>query len=145
VPEDDLAACGYRILTRADDAGVDLFVAQRKSLFVFFQGHPEYESNTLLLEYRRDVGRYLRQERDVYPSMPHGYFDPETASALTAFEQRAVRDRREELLADFPTALAESRLKSTWRSPGVSIYRNWLTLLSAQKERKLGTALMSFQ
>ncbi len=139
VPEDDLIACGYRILTRADDAGVDLFVSQRKSLFVFFQGHPEYESNTLLLEYRRDVGRYLRQERDVYPAMPQGYFDRETTHALTALKNRAIRDRREELLADFPTALAESRLKSTWRSPGVAIYRNWLTLLSARKERKLGS------
>ena len=51
---------------------------QRESLFVFFQGHPEYDAVTLLLEYRRDVGRYLRRERDTYPPMPQGYFDEET-------------------------------------------------------------------
>jgi GMP synthase-like glutamine amidotransferase len=99
IPEEALLACGYRVLTRSEDAGVDAFVKQRKSLFVFFQGHPEYEATTLLLEYRRDIGRFLRRERDGYPPMPHGYFDPEIASAGGPAE-RALIDRREELLAE---------------------------------------------
>ena len=28
-----------------------MFVKQRQSLFVFLQGHPEYDANSLLLEY----------------------------------------------------------------------------------------------
>lgn len=63
IPEAELADCGYCILTRAKDGGVDAFAKQRRSLSLFFQGHPEYEVNTLLLEYRRDVGRYLSRER----------------------------------------------------------------------------------
>jgi homoserine trans-succinylase len=43
-----------------------MVVKQRNSLLVFFQGHLEYEAQTLLLEYRRDVGRYLRRERELY-------------------------------------------------------------------------------
>ena len=136
IPEGELAARGYRILTRADDAGVDMLVSQRKSLFVFFQGHPEYETNTLLLEYRRDVGRYLRKERDSYPLMPHGYVDPETACLLTSLQERALSDRREELLADFPAVAVESNLKNTWRSAAQCIYRNWLTYLCAEKQRR---------
>ncbi|HXU25509.1 MAG TPA: homoserine O-succinyltransferase, partial [Tepidiformaceae bacterium] len=53
---DQLAENGYCILTRTSDGGVDTFVKQEEGLFVFFQGHPEYESETLLGEYRRDVG-----------------------------------------------------------------------------------------
>src|SRR5204862_242296 len=49
IPEDALTSCVYRVLTRSDAAGVDAFVKQRKSLFVFFQGHPEYEAHTLML------------------------------------------------------------------------------------------------
>lgn len=60
ISEDELMSCGYQVLARSADAGVDTFIKQYKSLFVFFQGHPEYESDTLLLEYRRDVARYLR-------------------------------------------------------------------------------------
>ena len=76
VREDTLALSGYSILTKSADAGVDIFVKQQKnSLFVYFQGHPEYEAQSLLGEYRRDVGRFLRREIESYPTMPKGYFD----------------------------------------------------------------------
>jgi homoserine O-succinyltransferase/O-acetyltransferase len=134
IPEEALLACGYRVLTRSEDAGVDAFVKQRKSLFVFFQGHPEYDATTLLLEYRRDIGRFLRRERDTYPPMPHGYFDEETVEALTALRERALLDRREELLAEFPTAMAAGKVTNTWRSTAESLYRNWLQYICAEKK-----------
>jgi len=135
IPEEALLACGYRVLTRSEDAGVDAFVKQRKSLFVFFQGHPEYDATTLLLEYRRDIGRFLRRERDTYPPMPQGYFDQETVEALTALRERALLDRREELLAEFPTAMAAGKVTNTWRSTAENLYRNWLVYIRAQKEQ----------
>jgi homoserine O-succinyltransferase/O-acetyltransferase len=135
IPEEALLACGYRVLTRAEDAGVDAFVKQRQTLFVFFQGHPEYEATTLLLEYRRDIGRFLRCERDTYPTMPHGYFDQETVEALTALRERALLDRREELLAEFPTAMAAGKVTNTWRSTAENLYHNWLAYIRAQKEQ----------
>jgi homoserine O-succinyltransferase len=134
IPEEALLACGYRVLTRSEDAGVDAFVKQRKSLFVFFQGHPEYEAVTLLLEYRRDIGRFLRGEGDTYPPMPHGYFDQETVDALVALRERALVDRREEVLAEFPTAMAAGKVTNTWRSTAESLYRNWLLYIHARKE-----------
>ena len=137
LPEDALTSSGYRVLTRSEHAGVDAFVKQTKSLFVFFQGHPEYEANTLLLEYRRDIGRFLRCERETYPPMPQGYFDEETVEALTAVRERALLDRREELLAQFPTALAGERVTSPWRSAAVRVYRNWFLYMCAQKDQRL--------
>ncbi len=142
IPEEALLACGYRVLTRSEDAGVDAFVKQRKSLFVFFQGHPEYEAVTLLLEYRRDIGRFLRRETDTYPPTPHGYFDPETVEALTALRERAMLDRREELLAGFPTAMAAGKVTNTWRSTAESLYRNWLLYIRARKEQGLARSNM---
>ena len=109
---------------------------QQKKLFLFFQGHPEYEAITLMLEYRRDIGRFLRGERDTYPPMPHGYFDEETVAALTALRERARLDRREELLAEFPTAMAAGKVANTWRSTAESLYRNWLQYICTQKQHK---------
>jgi len=137
ISEDALAAAGYRVLTRSKDAGVDTFVKQRKSLFVFFQGHPEYEAHSLLLEYRRDIGRFLRGEREAYPPMPEGYFDEDTVNALTALRERGLADRREELLLDFPTALAVGRVTNTWRAAARRLYRNWLSYIGAQKAQRL--------
>jgi homoserine O-succinyltransferase len=142
IPEDALASCGYSVLTRSADAGVDTFVKQYKSLFVFFQGHPEYEANTLLLEYRRDIGRYLRGEANSYPSMPRGYFDHETTIALTALQNKATSNPRKDLLAEISTALGNTRIKGTWHSTSTCIYRNWLEYICAQKELRLkGTSL----
>jgi homoserine O-succinyltransferase/O-acetyltransferase len=135
LPEDALTSCGYRVLTRSDAAGVDTFVKQGRSLFVFFQGHPEYEANSLLLEYRRDIKRFLRRERETYPPMPQGYFDGDAVAALLAVQERALSDRREERLADFPTALAEGSVANTWRPAATQLYRNWLLDLCARRDR----------
>jgi homoserine O-succinyltransferase len=133
IPEEALLACGYRVLTRSEDAGVDAFVKQRRSLFVFFQGHPEYEAITLLLEYRRDVGRFLRGERDTYPPVPQGYLDDETVHALATLRERALSDRREEVLAEFPLEMAAGKVTNTWRSTAEGLYRNWLLYILGRK------------
>jgi homoserine O-succinyltransferase len=133
IPENALKGCGYHVLTRSDDAGVDAFVKERNSLFCFFQGHPEYEADSLLLEYRRDIGRFLRREQDRYPSMPQGCFDEDSVRVLTAMRERAMSDRREELLAEFPVAGLIAKSRNTWRPAAVRFYRNWLQYLCARK------------
>ncbi len=95
----DLKHHGYQVLDESPDAGVNLFVKKKgRSLFVHFQGHPEYGTRTLLKEYRRDIRRFLKQERATYPSMPHGYFDGVAAKFLNDFQQGAEAERTEETL-----------------------------------------------
>jgi len=135
--DDALIANGYQVLTRSPTAGIDAFVRQNRareqqSLFLFFQGHPEYGACSLLNEYRQDVGRFLKGERDQYPAMPQHYFDARTQAALAAFRQQAERQRSEELLSDFPVL---SDLSANWQPFAVAIYRNWLSAISAQKQR----------
>jgi homoserine O-succinyltransferase len=88
--ESELVAAGYQILTRSDDAGVDVFVRQGQSRFIFFQGHPEYDALSLQREYMRDVARFLSCERGDFPRIPANYFDAETEQVLARFERRAV-------------------------------------------------------
>jgi homoserine O-succinyltransferase len=133
LPEEQLAACGYSVLTRGGDAGADSFVKPGKSLFVFFQGHPEYEGHTLLLEYLRDVGNYLAREAGAYPAIPRGYFDRVTEDKLQAIQEQALRDRGPELLTDVRAALNATNLANSWHSPATCIYSNWLNYLRARK------------
>src|SRR6185312_1871574 len=104
------------------------------------QGHPEYDAVTLLLEFRRDIGRFLRGQRETYPRAPEGYFDVQTVAALDALRERALVERREELLADFPLQAAAAAVTNTWRSTAEAIYRNWLAYIRAQKERTVQAA-----
>jgi len=137
VEEDALTSCGYTILTRSKQAGVDTFVRQRKSLFMFFQGHPEYEPGTLLGEYRRDIGRFLRKEKDIYPKIPQNYFDSDAERVLHDFQERALVDRRQELLATFPYGPLAANLSHGWRETAIQVYRNWLLYISTQKSLKV--------
>lgn len=129
-----LASSGYTVLTESEQAGVDLFVKRKKkSLFVHFQGHPEYGAQTLLKEYRRDIKRFLRQERETYPTMPVGYFDESAAKLLNDFREEAMSDRREDIVASFPETAVVEGLHNTWRSSAICIYRNWLQYLESRK------------
>jgi homoserine O-succinyltransferase len=134
VPEDELIACGYTVLSRTGSTGIDTFVKQVNSLFVFFQGHPEYEAYTLLREYRRDVGRYLRGESNSYPSIPSGYFDQHTADALSVLREKAMADRSKELLAGIAVVLDKAEIENTWRLTAALTYRNWLEYIRARKQ-----------
>jgi homoserine O-succinyltransferase len=140
VSADQLASNGYQVLTRTSDGGVDTFVKQDAGLFVFFQGHPEYESETLMGEYRRDVGRYLRGEMETYPLLPRDYFDEETERSLLGIEAKARASRQEKFLGEVTGLFNSVRIQNTWRSTAVLIYRNWLEHLSAKKRH--GSKLM---
>ena len=134
VREDELVGCGYTVLTKSAENGVDLFVKKKKaSLFVHFQGHPEYGERTLLKEYRRDIKRFLRKERETYPSMPKGYFNAASVRLLTEFRDVAISDRREELIEGFPEASLASTVEKTWHSSATAVYHNWLRYVMSQK------------
>jgi homoserine O-succinyltransferase/O-acetyltransferase len=144
VKADALVAGGYQVLTKSEDAGVDLFVKQmKKSMFVHFQGHPEYGTRTLLKEYRRDIKRFLRRERETYPSMPHGYFDAAASRLLTDFRERAIADRREEVLAGFPEASVAETLQNSWRASASVVYKNWLQYLRSAKTKRRAVVVMT--
>jgi homoserine O-succinyltransferase len=141
LPERALKECGYRIITRSPEAGVDMFARHDKSFQLFLQGHPEYEAGTLLREYRRDIGRFLRGEREHYPAMPRGYFDADAAASVAAFQEQALAERRVELIADFPRRTLEPSLQNRWRRSAVDIYRNWFELLKARKAERRPSAI----
>jgi homoserine O-succinyltransferase/O-acetyltransferase len=131
---DELASCGYVVLTQSVDAGVDLFVKKKKgSLFVHFQGHPEYGIRTLLKEYRRDIKRFLRRERETYPTMPHGYFDATAARLLADFQKSVGAEPREELITMFPEAAVSGAVRGSWQASAAAVYSNWLQLLLSTK------------
>jgi homoserine O-succinyltransferase len=132
--ERQLISAGYSVLTKSDLAGPNLFVKTRRStLFVYFQGHPEYGAQTLLREYRRDVGRFIRGERDTYPSMPRGYFDSASVQRLAEFQRNVIRNRHADLLSAFPDSAVAGTLTDSWRLSAMSIYHNWLRYVASSR------------
>jgi homoserine O-succinyltransferase len=123
--EEDLIACGYSVLVRSETAGVDTFVKQiDRSLFVFMQSHPEYDSNSLMREYHRDIARFHGGLRDRYPNVPSNYFDNAITAELEAMrDDPSAQERGRELLD-------QVRVENSWRSITIQLYRNWLSYLT---------------
>lgn len=132
LPIASLREAGYEILSWCETTGADLFVKQRDSLLVFFQGHPEYQRTTLFREYRRDVVRYLNGQQSNYPPLPPHYLTPHATELLQAFRQRAELNRNPEVFTGFPGSAAEDT-RNDWQTGAVRIYANWLSLIGSVK------------
>jgi homoserine O-succinyltransferase len=128
IAETDLVRHGYHVLTRSAEAGVDIFVRQYASRFVFFQGHPEYDALSLQREYLRDIGRYLARERETYPAVPMSYFDAATEEKLARFEKRARHQRHPALASELPALNLRSDIAAG--SAAALLFRNWLDFLT---------------
>jgi len=129
----DLAGAGYTVLTHAPGAGVDIFTRDGGSRFVFFQGHPEYDSASLQREYLRDIGRYLAGERDDYPDAPADYFCPATEAALVEFRQRAITERRPDVISALPRLAMRPGLAGAIETSAATLFGNWLSGLGAER------------
>jgi homoserine O-succinyltransferase len=130
LPREELERRGFRIASHSDDVGVDMFWREEPSLFVFLQGHPEYDADTLLKEYRRDVLRYLSGAGSDYPDRPENYFSVETSRKLDALRGRVLAGA----CADAEDALTEilsgEDCRSSWADDTTRLYRKWLDAVS---------------
>jgi homoserine O-succinyltransferase/O-acetyltransferase len=140
VPEAALERAGYRILSRSPEAGVDMFIKERNSLFVFLQGHPEYDATALFGEYRRDVRRFLAGQIECYPELPQGYFTDAAAAELMGFRERAVQRPGSVLLEEFPAESVGRQLTAPWRDAATRLYANWLTYLRDRRTAQASEA-----
>jgi homoserine O-succinyltransferase len=133
---------GYRVLTSAVDAGADLFVKTcGNSLFVFFQGHPEYDGRALMREYRRDVLRFLNRERDDYPQLPARYFDRRLEQQLHSLRERALTNNNPDVgMVDFQVMVGKASLEATWKQTAVQLYRNWFNVMTDLRAKHLAQA-----
>jgi homoserine O-succinyltransferase len=138
--EEDLLAAGYQILTRSGEVGVDAFVRPGPAINLFFQGHPEYDPDSLAREYLRDVSRFLQGEQAIHPLQPSGCFDAQTALRLESLTRQAQARRDPGLTPDYLEAVAGSVQSAGWRSWAAQIYTAWLDRVGAAAEPRRSMA-----
>lgn len=135
LPETALRGRGYRILSRSPAAGADVFIKRCGSLFVFLQGHPEYDAGALGREYRRDVVNYVAGKSDRYPELPTNYFPGDVVQQMLAFRDVALGERGDALFERFPALPAMS---APWQGAAVGLFAGWLAQLGSKPSRRLG-------
>jgi homoserine O-succinyltransferase len=118
---------GLRVLVESPEAGVHLAVSEDLFRIVYFQGHPEYDINSLLKEYKREVLLFAAGKRSEYPPFPVNYFGLQVQAIflehktqlLSAIEAAAP-------LPDFPEEVVRKLLHNTWHDTGEAMINNWI-------------------
>ena len=122
-------AADLRVLAESQ-VGVHLATSPDGFRFVFFQGHPEYDTVSLLKEYKREVLRYAHGELDRYPPFVDHYFTARNQAILREYRLRleaAVTVGQE--LPEFPDSLLTPGLDNTWRDTAHAVVGNWMGLV----------------
>ena len=122
-------AAGLQVLAESE-VGVHLATSPDGFRFVFFQGHPEYDTVSLLKEYKREVMRYAVGELQKYPPFVDNYFTEQDKAILREYRVRVDEAVAEQgRMPDFPDELLIKRLDNTWRDTAHAVVSNWVGLV----------------
>ncbi len=139
VSAEQFKAAGLKVLAVSEVADLHLAVSPDGLRFVFFQGHPEYDRVSLMKEYKREVGRFLRGHRSDYPPYPEYAFGEKAIETLHSFKETVLNAAGHyDQLPEFPEDEALKWIDNTWSDTGRAIVNSWLGLVYqvAHKDRK---------
>jgi len=141
--QSDMEQHGIKALAVSKEAGVHLAVSPDGFRIVFFQGHPEYDDISLLKEYKREVLRFYRAERDDYPPFPENYFNDAVQQIFTDYEQHVRLARQNgQRLAEFPEAQVLEHIDNTWSDTAKAVFNNWLGKIYQLTHQERGLPFM---
>ncbi len=126
ITRQQIEAAGLTVLIQSFDGEIHMAVSPDQLRMVYFQGHPEYDINSLLKEYKRDLLGYF-QGRNAQPPYPENYFPIDARDIAERYirqAQAALESGRE--LPEFPEDEFLPWLDNTWGDTAKAIFNNWL-------------------
>ncbi|MCN4145209.1 MAG: homoserine O-succinyltransferase [Thiohalomonas sp.] len=119
-----------KILVESDTGFVHLATSPDGFRHVLFQGHPEYDSISLLKEYKREVMLFNQGERQTYPSFPENYLGIFEKAILNEYHLRCtMAHQKNQELPEFPETLVSQNIDITWHDTAVEVIGNWMGLI----------------
>ncbi len=127
IDREQFEAAGLHVLAESERAGVHLAVSEDLFRIVFFQGHPEYDTISLLKEYKREINRFVKGERGDYPPFPENYFSLKTEAILEEHQDQVIAAREKRAPVPLlPESLIMSTLDNTWHDTAEAVINNWI-------------------
>ncbi|BAW80555.1 homoserine O-succinyltransferase [Candidatus Nitrosoglobus terrae] len=127
ISHEQFKAAGVHVLAESTKGGVHLAVSEDLFRIVFLQGHPEYDSISLLKEYKREVLRFAYKQRNDYPPFPDNYFTLKTQAILEEYKDQIIHAQSKGCpIPELPESLIIGYLDNTWHDTAESILNNWI-------------------
>lgn len=130
VERDQFDAANLRVLVESEQVGVHLATSPDGMRFVFFQGHPEYDTVSLIKEFKREVMRFAAGDIARFPPFVANYFSRNARALIREFQQglqHAMRDGTPH--PGFPESLIVPHLDNTWHDTAEAVVGNWIGLV----------------
>ena len=127
ISREQFERAGLHILVDSEEAGPHLAVSEDGLRAVFLQGHPEYDTISLLKEYKREVMRFALESRCDYPPFPGNYLQPRELGILDHYRLQlngAMECGTQ--LPEFPETLIANYIENTWRDTAKAVVGNWM-------------------
>ena len=136
VTNEALEGAGYDVIIDSDLTGWAAASREEQGRHtILVQGHPEYDPSSLLREYRRDAGRYVRGERSEEPYLPFHCVSPDDWDHLQRFHRDVVLDKRDpELFEEFDFDELAARAPWPWRSQATKFFTNLVSSVAPEKD-----------
>lgn len=123
-------AANLKVLAVGDSGCVHLATSEDGFRTIFFQGHPEYDTISLLKEFKREVLLYIEGKRDDYPPFPENYFGVQSAAILREYRGRLISALNQKNdVPEFPEDLIVHQLDNTWHDTAGEVVGNWVGLV----------------
>ena len=143
ITAEQFEAAGLRVLVESEVAGVHLATSADGFRQVFFQGHPEYDTISLLKEYKRDLLLWAKGVFDAPPPFPRHYFGIQEQALLNEYRARLQAAMAAGApLPEFPEDRVVGRLDNTWHDTAEAVVANWLGLMYQITHAKRGLPFM---
>jgi len=130
ISRQQLESAGLTVLAESAEGGVHMAVSPDGFRVVYFQGHPEYDANSLLKEYKREALRFVNGELEQSPPFPEHYLSPEAAGHARPFIAQAQASLAQgKPLPALLEQQVEPMLENTWGDTAKAVFNNWLGLV----------------
>lgn len=154
VNENQFRAHNMPVLVASDEAGVHMATSPDGLRAILWQGHPEYNTNTLLTEWQRDFGtqaaKRLNGETVKLPPFPQGYLTDKTKPLLEEFREKVLSGHfdnalRSEQGLKLPKDTYKEVLDNTpnrWSSSRRALLSNWVAAILDKTHEQRGKPFM---
>ncbi len=129
IDREQFLAADCRVLVESE-AGVHLATSEDGFRLVFFQGHPEYDTVSLLKEYKREVALFAAGKRADYPPFVENYFTRQSEAVLDEHRERVIAALAAgRPVPPLPEALVAAQLDNTWHDTAEAVINNWMGMV----------------
>jgi homoserine O-succinyltransferase len=124
---------GIKILITSQQIGPHMAISTKHPNFLFFQGHPEYDSISLFKEYKREINNFLLQKNKDYPPFPENYFLPKHKTLLETYRKNIITSKIsiqdiKSKLSLLPEKEISKEIKNNWQKSAEIVIKNWINL-----------------